>query len=293
MKRQALSAKGIPWWALLHYSRLLLTFGAMAMTLATSQIVFHHIPWPAIAIAGLGTHVVYSTDNLLDWRHERHLLHEILPYRRAYLIWYHVTVPLSLIIILLITVKRGSDFGLLLGGLVLVSALIIFIARQPQRWLDQAVYYWTERLLVTLTWALVVVLVPMWYARQMWSLQVGLALAFIWMLSWVMGVVWRFTSVTAVYQQINLHYQPPTNETKIIRIMLAVSFIAFLQAIIDAVVGFFPAIHLSIALVPAFCVAFLWKWPASYQAPLVYCSLFISLLIATLLMATGLHLWAG
>ena len=287
------SARVTPWWALLHYSRLLLTCGAIAMAMATSQIVFNSIAWPAVAIAGLGTHVVYSTDNLLDWAHERHLLKEIQPYRRAYKLWYNLTVPPALTIILLITIKRGSDFGLRLGGLVFISGLIIFVARQPQGRLEQAVYYWGERLLVTLTWALVVVLVPMWYGRQAWSLQAGLALVFVWMLSWVMGVVWRFTSVTAVHQQNNPDYQPPANEKKIIRIMLGVSFIAFIQAVGDTVIGFFPATHLSVALVPAFCIAFLLKWTASYQKPLVYCSLFISLLVITLLLATALHIWVN
>lgn len=266
--------------------------GAMSISMAASQVLFGHINWQALLIVALGTHATYSMDNLVDWTSEQHLLQAIQPYRRIYIAWCIITIPLSMIVILLLAFARGKAFALMLAGLGLFCGLIIFMARQPYRWLEQTIFYWGERLLVALTWALITTLVPMRYADEAVTLQVILAIVFIWMISWVVVVVWRFTSEMAV-QKNGTTYQPLPRQKKIIQIMIGVSSVALLQAIFDTIVGFFPWLHLSVVLLPAFCIAFLAKWHFSYQAPLEHCNLFFAVLILTLFIITGIHAWFG
>jgi hypothetical protein len=264
----------------------------MSISLTASQVLFARVDWQVLLIVALCTHSIYSVDNLVDWAREKHLLRKIQPYRQSYVVWCTVTLPLSMVLVLVLALLHGGAFVLTLAAIGLFCTLIMLVARRPRLWLSKGISYWVERLLVALTWALFTVLVPMQYAGRTINLQVILAIVFIWMISWALGIVWRLASIVAV-QLSEGRPEPTLAHKRTIHVAIAASFLAFLQAVLDTAVGFFPYLHLSVALLPALCVAFLVKWHLVFDTPLLYCNLLYAVLILTLFLIAGLHTWAG
>lgn len=269
--------------AVIHYVRLPLILTSGLLVATTSIVMLGKIEWQPVCIVMLGTYVVYTIDNLIDWAKESHLLKhlETVHKRYRYASWFGI--PAALAILTFLSLTNSLVFFLALGTIYGISLLIIITARLTKLFLQQTLYYWIERLIVALSWAGVTVFVPLRFSDEPFDTIALLTLVYLWQIAWIIGVVWRYSSVMSLFlvndslseQRINQE----VNRTKTLVIILQIiCFTALIQAIVDIALGFFPIYNSIVLIIPILQFLFLCQWNNVYKKPLAYCNTFLTMM---------------
>lgn len=280
---------------LLHYSRfpLIVTSGLLATT--NSSVLIGSFAWQPTVIVMLGTYIVYTIDNLIDWSREREILSHI---ESVYICYRNISIVFMLVAsvaIILLSLNRGVQFALTLMIFYLISLGIIIVSRVTKLFTPDTTYYWVERLVVALSWSLITLAVPLQYADAEYDITALLTFVYVWQIAWVIGVIWRYSTVVNLVQingemsdeKVNVEI---LKTKRLVQILQIVCIIAATQATVDILLGFFP-VHNSIVLtVPIVELVFLKYWRRIYSHPLVYCNGFLALINVLMLSIITFHL---
>ena len=262
------------WLEFLHYSRVQFCMLAMSLTAASSRVLVGQIEWQPVLIVGFSTYVIYSLDNLLDRPGEKHLPETIKNGWNVYFLWCIFTIPLALAGTLLLVTQSAIKFLALLIGLGTISIAHILLSRQSKAHDRSTITLWIEHLTDSLTWALVVVLIPVQYAGQHIVAQVIMAVAYMWQLSWVGVMVWDLTNSAVERQHQTQNLSVLLGEHRVIRLLRIVSVSSWVLAVVDILLGYFPWYNLSVTFGPIASLILLSLWNRLRKTPRLYDSLF-------------------
>lgn len=263
------------WLEYLHYGRLQFVILALSSVAVCSKVLIGHILWQPLAIVGLSTYALYSLDNLLDWPGERLHLGAIASIWRSYAIWCSITIPLALLGAGMLAAQRSIGFLALLGSFGALALFEIVLTRQLGAQQRSAGALWAERLADSLTWALVVALVPIFYSSSPIVAQVAMTIAYAWHLSWINVMIWDLTrSATG-----GLPHQTPTlapliGEHRVIRMLQILCVCACALAVIDIALGYFPWYNIAVIAAPLADIGLLALWQRLRRYPRLYGGLF-------------------
>jgi hypothetical protein len=268
-----------------HYGRILFVCLAITSTAVCAEVLLGFVPWQPALIVGLGTHVIYSIDNILDWSGERHLLGAIHPIRKGYLIWCALTVPSALVIAAMLAWQHNIAFLALLTSFSVISATQVILTRQSYARDRSALSLWAERLTDSFMWSLIVVLAPVQYVDQPVVPQVLMTIAYAWHLSWINVLVWDITrSATGGLEHGTPILTPLLGERRTLHLMRVISISAIVLASIDILLGYFPWYNITVIAAPLLNLAILEYWPKLRNTPRFYSNLFpLSNIISNLL----------
>jgi hypothetical protein len=246
----------------------------MSLTAACGKVLVGQVEWQPMLMVGFGTYVVYNLDNLLDWPSEKHLLEAIKLKWNAYLIWCIFTIPLALVSALLLTVQSTFNLLALMGGLGTISVAHILLTRQSRRQGTSAIALWVEHLTDSLTWALVIVLIPVQYARQHIVAQVIMAVAYMWQMCWVGVMVWNLTNSVVEGQHQTQTLSALLGEHRLMMLLRIISVSSLVLAVVDIVLGYFPWYNVSVTAAPIVSLLLFPLWNRLRKTPRLYSSLF-------------------
>jgi hypothetical protein len=237
--------------------------------------------------------MLYNVDNILDWRHLRAWPDAIRPIWRVYVAWCAVTIPAAGVGVTLLLTGRDVGFAALMLGLGIASLCVTWLTRKPWKKDCPRAVLWSERLFVSLVWALACVLVPVHYADQAVVAQTLMTVAYVWHLSWTAAMVWDLTSTGEMgrgerEQSLSL----VLGERAWVRILKIGTISASILALVDILLGYFPWYNVSVLAVPLADWILLSLWPKFRSAPQLYCNLFFFLNTLCSLFITAVYVVA-
>jgi len=282
---------GRSWLELIHYGRVLYFVLAITSTAVCSKVLFGTIPWQSTLIVGLGTFVIYSVDNILDWPGEQHLLEAIHPFWKPYFIGCMIAIPLSLVTVIILSLNQSLVFLAALLGLGGISVAQVTLTRQLYARSRSLIFLWAERLIDSITWPLVLVFVPLLYLGQSIAPQTLMTIAYAWHLSWVNVLTWDLTrSATGGREHGTPILSPLIGEARSILSLRIISISAIILATIDVLLGYFPWYNITVILAPALNLIMFNFWPLFRSKSRFYGSLFpITNIISNFLVITAYY----
>jgi hypothetical protein len=173
----------------------------------------------------------------------------------------------------LLAIRGQGHFVWLLLGLGAIALVHTLLTRRPGHRPTATV--WAEHLTDSLVWALVIVLIPVWYVGQPIVAQVVMAAVYMWQLCWVGVMVWNFANATVPKGQ---HRAQPLwivlGERRLKRLLQIVGLLSMVLALVDILLGYFPWYNFSVASGPLVNLIFLSRWDKFRATPRLYASLF-------------------
>lgn len=257
----------------LYYLNVHLCILAMSLSAASARVLNGEVKWIPVVIAGLGTYVIYNLDNLVDWSKESYLFNAITMSWNSYRTWCLITIPVSLIVILALSLLVHINFLLFLVGLGLASGIYIAITFLINDRRNSVTVLHSAKLFDAFVWAVIIVLIPNRYGEYPFVAQTAMAVAYTWMLVWVGVMVWDLSYTI----QFSEHIRTLANikgENHIVLLTKIACASAFGLATIDILLGYFPWYNISVLAWPMLSYLLLTLWPKLCSAPRLYNVLF-------------------
>jgi hypothetical protein len=235
-----------------YYSQIQLSLIAACLTVVVSAVTLQTVVWASVGIVGLGTYIIYSIDNLVDWREDRTRYPSLDRLNVPYRIWCALTVPLAILgIVGMLPGAKGSFAGLLsaLGGVALAVATFRLIQPEIQdiRRLRDIL---PNRLLVSMFWAINCVFLPGWYVDLPLTTKTWVTFAFVWQLSFITAVLWSLEFLSTPDMPLESLTVAGISANRIIAVLIVISASSATLAIVDILWGYFPPYNVVVICAP-------------------------------------------
>lgn len=232
-----------------YFSRLQLCLANLAVTAANGRVLFDRVDLRPLLVAGLGTFVIYSLDDLLDRARDEQRFPHLQAIRAGRTAWLCATLPIATAALAaLATHMRRDRLGLLvaLAGASLVLSLVSVL--RPA-WRASARWPLVRASAVSAVWAAVCVGAPSVYAAETLDSRTVLAFVFEWLTMFVIVTLWRDGEHGPSARRL------PALVGSSQRDWTATIFVAFcvastLMAILGVVLRLFPMPSLAVASAP-------------------------------------------
>ncbi len=181
---------------LLYYTQIHLAVLAFILASSISAVLYEHINWPVSLLVGLSTFLIYSLDNLFDWKKDQAHYQEIIISIRKYHKITFFLIPLSGLGVILLALNSPNE--LKIGILLLGAGAGMFTARFANyRKISSNnnkpfAFFIINRIFISIVWTIVVVFLPIWYEGRTISTLTWHTFIFIFNLVLVYAIIWKF-----------------------------------------------------------------------------------------------------
>ena len=251
-----------PWYDAWYFSRLQLCLASSTVTAANSRVLLEQVDVHAVLVAGLGTFLVYSVDDVMDRPRDEAQFPHLRSIRTGRIAWIALSVPLAALALgyLARSMNPIRMRGLLLLAAASVGLSVVSLLRPA--WREAVAWPMIRACVVAAVWAAVCVGTPFVYTATAPGYRALLAWLFEWQTMFVIVALWRQGehSRTSEAGTRLPRILTVSNRDRTLTVCVALCIMSAAMAVAGVLLRLFPPSSLSVASAPLATLGVLAMW---------------------------------